>query len=90
MMNKMNFSLEDSIKIREFGEKASNILVSMIDYHEISSPEDMFYRYELFESYLNDIRKIFPPLADSYMLMYRDMEKNNFSHKYYDMKPILK
>ena len=79
----MNISLEDSANLGNFGKKATDILVSMIDYHEVSSPDEMFFRYELFESYVKDIKNIFPKMSEVYMARYKYIEGNNFSKDYF-------
>lgn len=84
----MEINLEDSKKLGDLGEKASDILINMIEEKDNLSGEEMFFRYDLLMSVLGDIKKIFPPLFDAYMIMYHDAEKNGFSKEYYFGKNI--
>lgn len=79
----MEINFEDSKKLGDLGEKASDILINMIEEKDNLSSEEMFFRYDLLMSVLDDIKKIFPPMVDSYMRMYKHAEKNCFSKECY-------
>jgi len=80
-MTQPKFSLEQITKLTELGNRASDLLINMIE--EELPQEKAFERYQQFELVIKDIKKIFPPLSEAYMTMYRDAEQNKFSKEYY-------
>ena len=79
----MILGAEDSIKLKELGEQASDLLVDIID-EELPDSKEPTKLDAKFNQVLTQIYQICPLLSDSYKLMYNhvQMEKKEAGHTY--------
>lgn len=74
----MKLSLENRTNLIKLSERASNLLVEMID-EDIPSAERSTKREEEFEHVLSQMYKICPLLSNSYAKMYNQLQEEKAS-----------